>query len=313
MDIIFSASIIASFLAGMVALFAPCCITVLLPAYLASAFREKRNVLKMTFVFFAGIAVVLLPIGLGAAWLADIFKSFHKELYIFGGLFMLLLAIFSIAGKGVSIIPMPKRLKISGFDARHPKSVFLLGMFSGAATSCCAPVLAGAVTLAVLSGVFWKAVIVIFSYIFGMTFPLFIAAYYYDKFKLEQSRFIKGRILEVKLPAFLSRGDAAETLHVHSTNLLSGAVFSVMGTILLVLGFSGNAFWSPEMQAKIGNALNGWSQNALEILMKAPNILWGSVIMLFFAFFLYRAIKEKNDVPEEKFESKEEDDGEKIV
>jgi len=140
MDIIFSASIIASFLAGMVALFAPCCITVLLPAYLASAFREKRNVLKMTLIFFAGISTVLLPIGLGAAWLADIFRNFHKELYVFGGLFMLLLAILSVMGRGMSIIPMPKKFKVSGVDARHPKSVFLLGMFSGAATACCAPV-----------------------------------------------------------------------------------------------------------------------------------------------------------------------------
>ncbi len=297
----------------MVALFAPCCITVLLPAYLASAFREKKNVLKMTFIFFAGIAVVLLPIGLGAAGLADVFKSFHKELYVFGGLFMLLLAVFSIMGKGMSIIPMPKRFKVSGVDARHPKSVFLLGMFSGAATSCCAPVLAGAVTLAVLSGVFWKAVIVIFAYIFGMTFPLFIAAYYYDKFKLEQSRFIKGKILEVKLPAFLSKGDIGKTLRVHSTNLLSAAVFLIMGAILLVLGFSGNAFWSPEMQAKIGNALNSWSQSALEILMKVPNIFWGTLIILLFSFFLYRAIKEKNDTSKSEPENKEEDDKEKII
>ena len=298
MDIIFSASIIASFLAGMVALFAPCCITVLLPAYLASAFREKRNVLKMTFVFFAGIAVVLLPIGLGAAWLADIFKDFHKELYLFGGLFMLLLAVFSVMGKGMSIIPTPKGFKARSVDARHPKSVFLLGMFSGAATSCCAPVLAGAVTLAVLSGVFWKAVIVIFAYIFGMTFPLFIAAYYYDKFKLEQSRFIKGKILAIKMPAFLAKGEAGKTLRVHSTNLLSAAVFLVMGAILLVLGLSGNAFWSPEAQAKVGNALNSWSQSALKTLMTVPNSVWGIIIIGLFSFFLYRAIKEKNNSSE---------------
>jgi len=293
MDIIFSASIIASFLAGMVALFAPCCITVLLPAYLASAFREKRNVLRMTLVFFAGISAILLPIGLGAAWLADAFKNFHKELYVFGGLFMLFLAVFSVMGRGMSIIPMPKKFKVSGVDARHPKSVFLLGMFSGAATACCAPVLAGAVTLAVLSGVFWKAVIVIFAYVFGMTLPLFAAAYFYDKFKLEQSRFIKGKIFEMKAPAFLAKGEERK-LRVHSTNLLSAAIFLVMGTILLVLGFSGNAFWSPEAQAKIGSSLNSWSQSALEALMKIPDVLWGVAIVLLFSFFLYKAIKEKN-------------------
>lgn len=78
MDIILSASILAAFFAGMVALFAPCCITVLLPAYLASAFREKKNILKMTFIFFSGIAVILVPIGLSAAGLAQLFRDFHK-------------------------------------------------------------------------------------------------------------------------------------------------------------------------------------------------------------------------------------------
>ena len=94
MDIIFSASLIAAFLAGMVALFAPCCITVLLPAYLASVFREKRDILKMTLVFFAGIAAVLMPIALGAAWLASVFRDFHRELYVVGGLLLIALSYF---------------------------------------------------------------------------------------------------------------------------------------------------------------------------------------------------------------------------
>ena len=156
MDVIFSASIIAAFLAGMVALFAPCCITVLLPAYIASAFREKKNILKMTFVFFAGIAVILVPIGLGAAGLAQLFNNFHKEMYVFGGVFMIILAALAISGKSLPFIRMPQQAMPS-IDASSVKSVFLLGIFSGAATSCCAPVLAGAVTLAVISGVFWKA------------------------------------------------------------------------------------------------------------------------------------------------------------
>jgi len=144
-----------------------------------------------------------------------------------------------------------------------------------------------------------------------MTLPLFVAAYYYDKFKLEQSRFIKGKIFELKMPAFLNKGGIVKTLRVHSTNLLSAAIFLIMGTILLVLGFSGDAFWSPEMQAQIGNALNSWSQSALEVLMKIPNIFWGTIIILFFSFFLYKAIKEKNNVSEPESENKEGDDEEK--
>ena len=282
MDIIFSASIIAAFLAGMVALFAPCCITVLLPAYLASTFREKKNILKMTFIFFAGISIILVPIGLGAASLAQIFRSFHKEMYIFGGLLMIAFAVLAVAGKGFALIPMPKRM-MPKIDAAHPKSIFLLGMFSGAATSCCAPVLAGAVTLAVISATFWKALIVTFAYVFGMTFPLFITAYLYDRFKLESSRFVKGKLLEIKF--------GAKTFFVHSTNIFAGAVFLVMGAVLLALAFSGNAFFAPSFQVEFGKALNTWSQSALDVLFIIPEFIWAIIIIGIFSFFIYKARK----------------------
>ena len=282
MDIIFSASIIAAFLAGMVALFAPCCITVLLPAYLASAFREKKNILKMTFIFFAGISIILVPIGLGAASLAQIFRSFHKEMYIFGGLLMIAFAVLAVAGKGFALIPMPKRM-MPKIDAAHPKSIFLLGMFSGAATSCCAPVLAGAVTLAVISATFWKALIVTFAYVFGMTFPLFITAYLYDRFKLESSRFVKGKLLEIKF--------GAKTFFVHSTNIFAGAVFLVMGAVLLALAFSDNAFFAPSFQVEIGKALNTWSQSALDVLFIIPEFIWAIIIIGIFSFFIYKVRK----------------------
>lgn len=278
MDIIFSASIIASFFAGMVALFAPCCITVLLPAYMASAFREKKNVLKMTFIFFAGISVILVPIGLGAAALAQTFRDFHKELYIFGGLFMVILGIMAFLSKGFSI-PLLNRIK-SKIDASNSKSVFVLGMLSGAATSCCAPVLAGAMALAVVSGAFWKAIIVVFAYVFGMTFPLFLTAYFYDKYKIEKSKIIQGKLLEVKI--------AGRKFFVHSTNLLSGVIFLVIGITMLVLGFSNNAFWSSHTQAEVGRTLNSWTQNILELLIIVPDFIWGILIIGFFSFLIYK-------------------------
>ena len=51
----FQTSLIAAFVAGMVALFAPCCITFLLPAYLGNVFKEKEKVLLMTLIFGLGI------------------------------------------------------------------------------------------------------------------------------------------------------------------------------------------------------------------------------------------------------------------
>lgn len=280
MDLIFSASILAAFLAGMVALFAPCCITVLLPAYLASAFREKRNMIAMSLVFFSGIAAVLIPIGLGAAWLAELFQDFHRELYIIGGLFMVALAALAFLGKNLPLIPFMGTLAPRERLA-HAQSVFLLGIFSGAATSCCAPVLAGAVTLAVLSGTFVKALAVTFAYVFGMTFPLFIAAYFYDRFHIEESRFVQGVLWRFRI--------FGRTVFLHSTNALAGGVFLLMGAVLLALAFGGTAYWAPSYQVTLGERLNAWSNAAFDALSSVPDIVWGLVIAAFFIGLLYRA------------------------
>jgi len=286
MEIIFGASIIAAFLAGIVALFAPCCITVLLPAYIASAFREKKDMLKMTFIFFAGLSTVLIPIGLGAAGLAQFFQSFHKQLWVFGGLFMLVLAVMSIRGKGISLPfsgKLKEKLKID--SKNHSKSVYFLGILSGAATSCCAPVLAGAMTLAVLSGGFWKAIIVTFAYVFGMIFPLFLTAYFYDKYKFDQSKFIKGKTLNFNI--------GVKKIAVHSTNLLSGIMFALIGGTMFVLGITSNAYWSPDHQAELGKSLTSWSIDIFSFLEVVPDFVWGILIIGLFSLLAFRVFKNK--------------------
>lgn len=294
MDALFGVSILASFLAGAAALFAPCCITVLLPAYLASAFREKKNILKMTFIFFSGISVILVPIGLGAASLAVVFQRFHSEMYMIGGLFMVVLGVMAVFGKGLTMIPMAKRsIDMSSLNS---KSVFLLGIFSGAATSCCAPVLAGAVTLAALSGTFWKAMAVTFAYVFGMTFPLFLTAYFYDKYNIADSKIIKGRVLKF--------GVFGKRLYVHSTNLLSAAMFLIIGAILAYLGFTHNAYWSPSLQGKIGRTLNIFSIRAVEYLSFVPNIFWAIIIFSVFFWWLAKMLKSGSKTKQEEKEDK---------
>ncbi|MEX2145366.1 MAG: cytochrome c biogenesis protein CcdA [Candidatus Spechtbacterales bacterium] len=287
MDVILGASIIASFIAGMVALFAPCCIGFIFPAYMASVFKKKTKIIRMTLVFFAGIAAILIPIGLGAAWLAGFFRDFHKEMYLIGGIFMMVLGVMAILGKSIPLFP--------GLKNRHPavsglgmssKSVFGLGLLSGAATSCCAPVLAGAMTLAVISGVFWKALIVVFAYAFGMVFPLFIAAYFYDSFKLENMKLIKGKLVGINW--------GFKKTTVHTTNLVSAFIFLAMGLVLVFMALSDNTFWAPEVQVNIGNWLNEKSQSLLEKLMLVPEFIWALAIAGLFLFFTIKAKRSGN-------------------
>jgi len=43
-ELLFGTTLLASFLGGVVALLAPCCVSVMLPAYLATGFRSRGRV-----------------------------------------------------------------------------------------------------------------------------------------------------------------------------------------------------------------------------------------------------------------------------
>lgn len=60
-ELLLGTTLLASFLGGIVALLAPCCVSVMLPAYLASAMRRRGGVVWATLVFAAGVATVIVP------------------------------------------------------------------------------------------------------------------------------------------------------------------------------------------------------------------------------------------------------------
>lgn len=66
-ELLLSTTILAAFLGGMVALLAPCCVSVMVPAYFAASFRTRTRIVAMTGVFALGVATVILPIGLDTA------------------------------------------------------------------------------------------------------------------------------------------------------------------------------------------------------------------------------------------------------
>ena len=93
-ELLTTGSILAAFFAGGVALFAPCCIVFLAPSYLAGAVKNARwRLLPLTFVFAAGLALVLVPITLGMSLIAGAIARYHGPLYWAGGLLMIALAL----------------------------------------------------------------------------------------------------------------------------------------------------------------------------------------------------------------------------
>src|SRR3990167_9176281 len=128
---LFQTSLIAAFVAGMVALFAPCCITFLLPAYLGSVFKEKEKVLLMTLVFGLGIFATLMPAVLGVALISQALFRYHDLIYLIGGWMMLMVAATTFLG-----IKMPMPALPGNSCKTDVLSIFSLGIISGITSAC---------------------------------------------------------------------------------------------------------------------------------------------------------------------------------
>ena len=142
-DLLVGTTLLAAFLGGMVALFAPCCISVMLPAYFATSFRRRRALVSMTFVFALGVGAIILPIAFGASGISRLISGHHTGVFLAGAALMITLGVATLAGWKPPIPMVGMRAR----GERGPAAVFALGAFSGVASACCAPVLAGVVTL----------------------------------------------------------------------------------------------------------------------------------------------------------------------
>jgi len=226
MNIINTISLITAFFGGMVALFAPCCITYLLPSYLANIFRSREKVVWMTIIFGLGIATILIPTALGIRAVGAIFQQYHTQTYVIGGAFMILLGLMELTGRKITI-PMI-HLTIDLTKRHDPWSIYLLGVFSGITSSCCTPVLAGILTLSFLSPTFLWAGLAGLSYVFGMVVPLVVLALLLEK------------VNWTKLPQFKNKTVAIAGKHVLATDAVAGILFILVGITFTVLALTGN-------------------------------------------------------------------------
>ena len=245
------ASVIVSFLAGIVALAMPCCFSVLLPSYFASCFKRGTAVLRMTLIFALGVAAILLPIALGVSAISIYIGLNHSLLFVIGVLF---LGITSLLG--IQLIPMMNPnvdLQKTGVP-----TVFALGAFSGIASSCCAPVLAGMLVLTALASSLIGSALVGVAYVTGMVFPLLVVATFMDKSDSVQ-KMLQGRMINTRFGT------------MHSSRLLAAAIFLSMGIVTVFLGVTNSMIAAPG--SEVFNIYEAVIQKAVEAFVSSPVLL----------------------------------------
>jgi cytochrome c biogenesis protein CcdA len=247
---------IVAFVAGLVALAMPCCFSVLLPSYFAQSFRQRARRVGMTVIFGAGIATVMLPLALGVLIVAQTITANHNLVFVAGGFLMIILGFWTIWGQGM----LPQLKLPVNLNRNDAASVYVLGVFSGAATSCCAPVLAGVIVLSALSGSLVESLLIGFTYVAGMVFPLFAVALVWDRYAVGGENPLRGRMLHL---SYFGR-----EFSIHSSKLIAGTLFAVMGVVTIVLGLTGTMIPTPGsavvgiMKAQLENMVVGYFSNA---------------------------------------------------
>jgi len=145
-----------------------------------------------------------------------------------------------------------------------------LGLFSGIASACCAPVLAGVVVLTGTAPSFGTALAVSLTYVAGMVAPLAVVALVWERRDWGSSRLLHGRHIRVGF------GRLARSLPVGT--VASGVVLIGMGIVTLVTAVTGpsmpNAGWQVSLAA--------WLQHVSSVISKALSWLpgWALLVLL---------------------------------
>ncbi|GGW46016.1 cytochrome c biogenesis CcdA family protein [Streptomyces xantholiticus] len=244
---------LAAFLGGLLALISPCS-ALLLPAFFAYSIGSAGGLLARTGIFYAGLATTLVPLGAAGSFAGRLFYGHRDLLVTVGGWLIVTLGVAQILGMGIA----SRRIAsvVGRIRPTTAMSVYALGLVHGLAGFCAGPILGSVLTVAAVSGSPVYGGLLMAVYALGMAVPLFALALLWERFDLARRGWLRGRALR------------AGRFEVHTTSLLSGLFFIVLGT--LFLAFDGTAalpgllsvddsFAVEEWVSGVGEAVPDWA------------------------------------------------------
>ena len=212
------ASYLAAFLGGVLSLLSPCS-ALLLPAFFAYAFQSRKELITKTTVFYLGLATTLVPLGMGISAVSRLFYGQRSTLILFSGIVIISLGVLQLLGGGFEIGSFSRlRGKVRG---ESTGATFALGAVYGFAGFCSGPILGAVLTVASSSGQVVRGASLLAIYALGMAAPLFLMAVLWDRFDLGRRSWLRGRELSIG------------RLRLHTTNLISGVMFILLGALFI--------------------------------------------------------------------------------
>jgi cytochrome c biogenesis protein CcdA len=275
-------SFLASFLGGLLSLLSPCS-ALLLPAFFAYAFQSRSELVGRTAIFYLGLSATLVPLGMGVSAVSALVYGHRSLLITVSGLVIIAFGVFQLLGGGFNFGPIERlRRKIKGDSL---VATFCLGAVYGFAGFCSGPILGAVLTVAASSGSVLRGAGLLATYAAGMAAPLFLMALLWDRLDLGHRRWLRGR--EVSLGGF----------RFHTTNLISGLLFIVIGVLFIV--FEGTSalegLYASGGATDLAFTVERWVSGVSERLPVSVALV--VLAVLFAGFLLYRLSRRRKKSP----------------
>ncbi len=231
---LFDISYLAAFLGGMLTLL-PSCGPFILPAFFAIAFKEKDQLIKMILIFFLGLLLTFIPLGLGVSFLVQFFIKNLKLVQTISGLLLMYFGVSSLFGWNIFSKIFPKLHRADTPEKSDAISILLFGMMFGIASGACtAPTFGAVLTLAAQQGIGWHSLTILFTFAIGMILPLLVLALGWDHISTRASS--SGSSTGWKNAFFhlaLRITFFKKKISIPLTNLLAALLFFALGFLFL--------------------------------------------------------------------------------
>ncbi|MGC0366515.1 cytochrome c-type biogenesis protein [Rhodococcus sp. 27YEA15] len=182
---------IGAFLGGVLTLLSPCSV-MLLPAFFAYAFSSPTKLLNRTAMFYLGLVVTLVPLGLLAGVFGSLVTDNRTALVTTAATIVIVIGAVQVAG-----IDIPWLRRGSGGEGTSAVSVFVLGSVYGVAGACAGPILGSVLTVAAAGANPLYGGIMLAIFALGMALPLGLLALVWERLQLGSRVWMRPRWIRV--------------------------------------------------------------------------------------------------------------------
>jgi len=214
---------LTAFLGGALALLSPCG-ALLLPSFFAGTVGTRGRLLVHGATFYLGLALTLVPLGLGAALMGALFAGQRGLLVVTTGVLIIVFGVMQVFGFGFDLsrlVPGAGAVAATAGQRRGILRSFLLGTVSGVAGFCAGPILGAVLSLAAAQGSALVAGTMLAVYSAGMVIPMVGLAAIWSRLGAAGRSRLRGG------------GFAVGRRQFHTTSVITGFVLVAVGSVFL--------------------------------------------------------------------------------